>query len=200
MNYYSSILLFISCLNFNYIFKLTKMINILHTNRGDTMNTHLFSIDIRLGFILAFIFLFIFPLFIKNKKPLALTYFFIYISFLLIGVFSGISIHHNQISFNLLITNKWFNNEWIVASFGKLNIIINIFLCFPLGVILPTLLKKPSFLKIIFIGILFTFCIEFLQFTLPIYRNPELFDLLTNTLSVILGFYYYLIIKKTQRF
>jgi len=164
------------------------------------MNIHLFSINIILGFGLAFIFLFILPFFITRKKCLTLTYFFIYIALLVLGVFTGISIHNNQISFSLLITNKWFNNEWIIASFGKLNIIINIFLCFPLGVAPQVLLKKPSFLKIISIGILFTFSIEFLQFTLPIYRNPELFDLLTNTLSVILGFYYYLIIKKHKVF
>lgn len=164
------------------------------------MDIFLFSVNLKLAFFLAFLFLFIIPIFLikyKNKK-LVLTYLLIYLFMLLGGVLLKVSITNSNIYFSLLITNKWFNNPLYIASFAKLGIIINIFLLFPLGVIIPLLSTKQSKigLKSAIYGMFASLLIETLQFSLPIRRFPELLDILNNTISVILGYMYYCILSK----
>ena len=60
----------------------------------------------------------------------------------------------------------------------------------PFGFLLPTLLKKESFLRILVIGFMFSFAIESLQFIFRI-GVAELDDLILNTLGIAIGYLIY---------
>lgn len=164
------------------------------------MELFLFSFDLKLAFTLAFIYIFIFPIiifFTKRRKIWVYTYLATYIFLLILGVFTNVDFNSSNVSFTLLITSDWANNTINIAYFNFISILINLFLLFPLGVILSFLFKSnKKFYKIILFGIFTSISIEFLQFLLPIIRYPELLDVLTNTISVILGYLYYLVIEK----
>lgn len=167
------------------------------------MNILLFEFNLKLAFLFAFIFLFIIPIFLIQKGNRSLGYIYLYLYFLMLmpGVFLNVDISKDLISFSLLHTTKWFNNQPSLAFFDPLMIIINLLLLFPLGAIFPIISKTKKNLtpKIILLGFLVTFSIELLQFSLPIRRYPELLDIINNVISVILGYQYYLIIKLLSR-
>lgn len=161
------------------------------------MNLYLFSLNIYLCLLLAFVFLLLIPIAIRKSKKLICLYFFVYLIALVFGVFSKIRIEDNLIHFSLLTTNRWFNNKFIFAHFDDLMVIINLFLTFPIGVVFYYL-YKTDLNRTILLGVLFSLSIELFQLSLPIIRTPEILDILTNTTGTILGFYYCLIIKKVE--
>ena len=162
-------------------------------------NQFLFSLNFYSFIILGFIFVIIFPLIISklNKKILWKIYFFIYFLLLLIGVFSFIKFDYQTIKFFLLIDTSY-TKSWSIASFDHFGILVNLFLLFPLGVSIPHFNRKLSFAKIGGIGLFTSTSIEILQFILPIVRYPELLDIINNTFSVILGYTYYLLIRRVN--
>lgn len=165
------------------------------------MSFFLFSLDLYVGFVLASIFLFLIPfiLIIKKNRIMINIYFITYLLILSLGVFGYIKLSYTNISFNILITKEWFNNPLTIATFEPLGILINLFLLFPLGIIIPSLSKsKLNLYKVILMGFFTSFSIELLQFSLPILRYPELLDIINNTISVILGYLYYLLILNWQ--
>jgi glycopeptide antibiotics resistance protein len=167
------------------------------------MNYYLFAINLKLAYIITFIFLFIVPIVIellKRKKFLIITYLIIFLLALFLGVFTNVKISSDSVSFSLLITNHWFNtNNFTIAYFSTFAILVNLFLLFPFGYIYPSLSKKKvKFYQVLLAGFILAFSIEFLQFVLPIVRYPEVLDVINNTISVILGYLYYLLIKKIK--
>ena len=60
----------------------------------------------------------------------------------------------------------------------------------PFGFLLPILLKKESFLKVVVMGFMFSFTIESLQFIFRI-GVAELDDLILNTLGTAIGYLIY---------
>lgn len=167
------------------------------------MNYYLFAINLKLAYIITFIFLFIVPIVIellKRKKFLIITYLIIFLLALFLGVFTNVKIGSDSVSFSLLITNHWFNtSNFTIAYFSTFAILVNLFLLFPFGYIYPSLSKKKvKFYQVLLAGFILAFSIEFLQFVLPIVRYPEVLDVINNTISVILGYLYYLLIKKIK--
>ena len=73
---------------------------------------------------------------------------------------------------------------------------------FPVAAFVISQTDKNMFLKTILISFVLSFIIEFLQFILPVYRTTEVFDIVTNTISGIIGFVYfyfvYFITKKVR--
>ena len=65
----------------------------------------------------------------------------------------------------------------------------------PLGFLLPVLLKRESFLKVIVIGLMFSLTIESLQFIFRV-GVAELDDLILNTIGTAIG---YLLFKFTSK-
>jgi len=65
----------------------------------------------------------------------------------------------------------------------------------PFGFLLPVLLKRESFLKVIVIGLMFSLTIESLQFIFRV-GVAELDDLILNTLGTAIG---YLLFKFTSK-
>jgi len=162
------------------------------------MNFYLFETNLKISFILAGIFLFILPIFIykfKTNKYIKHLYLFSYFILLFMGVLLDISIHDSTIYFSVLTTNKWFSNKLVIANFAPFGVLVNLFLLFPFGFILP-IIKHLTFYKVLLLGFLLTLTIEILQFMLPIIRYTELLDIINNTISVILGYQYYLLISK----
>lgn len=163
------------------------------------MRYFLFSFNVKMAFLLALIFLFLFPIFLIKiqKKKLIILYSLSYFLLLFIGVLSNIEITDNTIYFSVLLTENWFNNPPSIAFFDSFLIIVNLLLLFPLGVITPLFKKtKTNIIKVTFLGFFTSIFIEFLQFSLPIIRYPELLDIINNTFSVILGYQYYLLSTK----
>lgn len=162
----------------------------------------LFSLNLPLAISLAFIFFFILPIlfeFIENKKPYLIIYLTIYFCILILGVFTSVTLTSSRIYFDLLITKNWASNKLTIANFSPPLVIINLFLLFPLGYTYTRLSKsKSAFYKLIFLGFLVSLFIEFCQFLLPIVRYPEVLDVLNNTISVILGCLYCLLITKIR--
>ena len=163
------------------------------------MNVFLLSLNINWVIILGFIFLFIIPLFLIkiNKKILYKTYIFTYTILLFFGVLSDISIKNNTMFISLVTTEKIANNFLSISYVNIYNITINLLLFFPFGVTLPLINKNCTLLKLIIFSLFLSIFIEFLQFLLPIIRYPEVLDVITNIISVILGYIYYLLISKS---
>lgn len=166
------------------------------------MNYFLFSFNTFFALFLSFLFLFIIPIFIikYTKKLSIILYLTTYVILLVLGLFTDVNIGKNSIDFNIFIDNKWCASKLTIAYFNPYSVLINLFLLFPLGVILPLLFKNKSklFIKIVIIGLLSTSLIEFLQFLLPIDRSPEILDIITNTISSILGYIYYIFITRVM--
>lgn len=165
---------------------------------GDNVSIHLFSIDFKIALIFTIAFFFLFPIIVifKKRKIFIYSYFICYLFLLLAGVLLDITINYQTITLNILITNRWFSNTPIIANFSTLGILINLILLFPLGIIIPLLNSKLRIYKIILLGVSLSLLIEILQFSLPIKRYPELLDIINNTISVILGYMYYLFTHK----
>ena len=76
------------------------------------------------------------------------------------------------------------------------NVIGNVLIFIPFGLLLPYLLKSKYKLTVLY-GFLFSVSIEFLQ--LFSNRTSELADIIFNTLGVSIGFIIYLLLKKKQQ-
>ena len=73
---------------------------------------------------------------------------------------------------------------------------LNCFIFAPFSIIVCYLLKKPKLWKIILISFTLSLCIEIIQLSTPI-GNPATEDLITNTLSGIIGYsIYYFLLRK----
>lgn len=77
-----------------------------------------------------------------------------------------------------------------------LSTFLNCFVFAPFSIIVCYVLKKPKLWKIILISFTLSLCLEITQLFTPI-GNPATEDLITNTLSGIIGYaIYYFILKK----
>lgn len=72
--------------------------------------------------------------------------------------------------------------------------LLNIVLFVPFGLAAPYVFKKISFPKVLFTGLSISFLIEFIQHFVG--RESEIDDLICNTLGVVVGHLFYMLIKK----
>lgn len=79
-----------------------------------------------------------------------------------------------------------------------INILGNIFLFMPFGIILPVLLDgKFKFIKTLFYGFIFSLLIEVLQMTFRI-GSFDVDDIILNVFGVFIGYFIYIIIFKLR--
>ena len=164
-----------------------------------TLSIYLFSLNLEIALILGFIFILIFPIllnFFKNNNILLTIYLLTYLIVLTCGVLLEITISNHTVYFSLTITDNWFSNKLSLAFFDPLSVLINIFLLFPIGYLIPCLIYKHKLIRVILSSLFISIFIEFLQFSLPIKRSPEVLDVLNNLISGILGYLYYLFLNK----
>lgn len=169
------------------------------------------QINLLLAFIVFVFLFFIFPtlmiiIFFNNKKTLktiGLISFVVYCLLLSVLVFGKISVGENFVTISFENTIPWFSLNFIWANFGKTNILYNLIMLFPVAGFVFSQTTEKIFLKTILISFVLSFIIELLQFILPVYRTTEFFDIVTNTISGIIGYLYfyfvYFIIKKIKQ-
>lgn len=161
------------------------------------------SVPLSVAIVFSVCLLLVFPciifLFFKNKKWLVFTYFTIYFAVLFVGVFGKIGIGQNvTISFDFS-HNAFDPSKFLLYDFGVQNILINIFMFFPISMLVFCTQKKNILLKTIIFGFLLSVFIEFMQFALPISRSVELTDVLFNTLSALLSYCFFFALSKLQK-
>ena len=155
-------------------------------------------------FLIMFILMFILPTILlitlkKHTKPLKILTIILSIAYfilLFIGTTFKISIKNNNLIIYPNFTNNWFSMRFLLYSFAKRNILINIALLFPIGFIVQVFCKKNKFLKTILYTFLLSLFIELYQFILPVSRTTELTDILFNTLGGFLSAAYCYILRK----
>jgi len=166
------------------------------------------TINISLAYTLAFLFVFVLPsifvFMLKNKpkilKPVVVTLFVIYLILLFIGTAGKISLKGNTLSISLDFSHGWFSSYFSWFQFSKRNIIINLFMFFPIGFVVYSLSNKHPFLKTILLSFLISITIELYQWVLPIVRNTEVSDILFNFASGIISALYCEVLKKLGAF
>ncbi len=140
------------------------------------------------------------------KKELGFFIFFIYmlcvISLTLMPNSMFVTSRPNTI--NLVPIINTFHNFYVVASIESNqmignalgNIVGNILLFFPLGVLLPLLFPTYSAIKQLFIAAsTASLSIEFIQFlegVFGIYRSVDIDDVILNTLGALVGYFAYI--------
>ena len=166
------------------------------------------SINLYLAFALAFLLMVAIPttlvFVLKNKsktlKPIIAAMTTIYLCFLFVGTLTLFSKSGDTITFTFNFSSTdWFSSYFIWGSFGKLNILINLLMMFPVGYVVFTFSKKHKFLKTIIASFLLSVTIELLQFILPIYRNTEVLDIALNTISGIISATYCWLLSKISK-
>lgn len=83
---------------------------------------------------------------------------------------------------------------------AKKQIILNIIMTIPFGVLYPVLKKKDNIIKTVVATFLLSFTIELIQLIMTVfllhYRSCDVTDLITNTVGGLLGYIIYKLIKK----
>ena len=169
------------------------------------------QINLIFAFIMFLILFIVFPvltmvIFFNNKKVLKIVgiiAFVLYCIMLSILVFGKVNIKNGYVYVNFSNSSTWFSSYFIWADFGKFNILYNLVMLFPVSAFVMSQTNKNVFLKTILISFLVSLTIETLQFVLPIARNTEIFDIVTNVASGIIGYLFfkpiYLLVKKLRQ-
>lgn len=166
---------------------------------------------ITLGAICYLVLPFLIWLLIKNDKTktiVSIVLFSLYCVVLFVGVFGVISFSQGNVNISFNFTNKWASKtiNW-GFNITKFDLIINLVMLFPVGMISYFLLQKKKMLTkiilLIVIGMLTGLLIETCQFILPIYRSVQLTDVLLNSASVfgggLIAMGYLAIIKRIRK-
>lgn len=166
------------------------------------------QINLTLSFIIFLILFVVFPvsmivIFFKNKKVLKIVgiiSFILYCALLSILVFGRVIIKENSVIVNFTNTSNWFSSYFAWADFGKANILYNLVMLFPVSAFVISQTQSKIFLKTTLISFLISVIIETLQFILPIVRSTEIFDIVMNVASGVIGYLFfkpiYLVVKK----
>ena len=165
-----------------------------------------FSLWFVIFMVVLFMFLLpsVFVMFFNHKpwlKWVVLCFFIIYLLVLFAGVFGKIDITQNTVYITFENNGLPFNaHNFLWWNFDKANVLINLFMLFPVCLIIFAFCKKHTFLKTIILAFCLSAFIETMQFILPVSRTVEITDLLYNTLSGIIGWlYFYLLIKLNKK-
>lgn len=170
-------------------------------------------LNIYFALLWAGMFLFFLPSFymlkIKDKrliKKTAKIYLVLYVLALLVGTLAEIGKVGNYFYAKLIFDKPWVNASFLIANLSFDNVLINVFMFFPLGFYIYEFSSQKlllvcdgknlknsqnikiytyshSFILTILISFLASLFIEIYQLILPVYRNSELADIVFNTLS-----------------
>ena len=174
-------------------------------------------INLKLAIVLIVFFFIFYPLIIifcfrKNLKVLqiiAKLSFIFYLVLVSILVFGDVGVKNNLFFVRLIADVPWFTLDFCIASFSKSNILYNLIMMIPISAFVyanSNILEinskdfvknqKIIILKTILVSFAISLFIEVFQFILPVSRTTELFDLVTNTFSGVLGyvFFFFLIL------
>lgn len=153
------------------------------------------TINLYFSIALTIIFMLIVPItliFSLNRKPKILKIciailFAIYLFLLFTGTAGTISLKNNSLHISFNFSSNWFTSYFSWFDLSKTNVLINLFMFFPLGFVVYTFSKNHAFAKTILLAFVLSCFIEFYQFALPIIRNSEISDIIFNTLSGLIS-------------
>jgi glycopeptide antibiotics resistance protein len=106
---------------------------------------------------------------------------------LFIGTTADINMTSSKTTIDFDFTKKWFNINFLLYDFDLDNILINLFMFFPIGFIVYVFADKKPFIKTIILALILSIIVELYQFILPINRYTELTDLIFNTTSGLIS-------------
>lgn len=167
------------------------------------------EINLIVAIILLIVFIVVLPsiaifVFINNARILKILSIISFVLFLIcLGflVFGNVSFKNGNIVLTLQTNNKWFSMIFLWGSFSVTNILLNIFMLFPVGAFCLCNFKKHTFIKTLLISFVISVTIELLQFVLPVNRSTEILDVILNTLSGAIGYlYFYLVFKFSNNY
>ncbi|MBR1984616.1 MAG: VanZ family protein [Clostridia bacterium] len=153
------------------------------------------SINFKLALVLGMILFLVVPAIIifcsyKNKKVLkilGIIYYIIYCIGLACLVFGKVVVKNGVATLNFDFSYPWFSLKFLWFGKGKTSLIYNLFMLIPVGAFVASQTTQKRFLKTALIPFCMSFIIELFQFILPISRYTEVFDLVINTISGIIG-------------
>lgn len=124
--------------------------------------------------------------------------FYVYISVVIYLTLMPVITSIPKIFFQPLFTMHLNAFSDVIDSNGDaiFQVIINIIMFIPFGILLPILMKKPNIFKVTLCAFLFTLTIEVLQPLLNSWRISDITDVITNTIGGIVGYFIYKIIVK----
>ena len=148
------------------------------------------------GLLFYFVVPFLVIVFVKNSK---LSNFFITILFviflgiLFVGIYFKVSFVGNKVYAVPNFSGEWFNKtiNFSFKNIPKFDLVINIIMLIPIGIVCRYLTKKKKLwariLILLVVAIISGICTELGQFILPIPRGVQLSDSLLNMGSVLIG-------------
>lgn len=136
----------------------------------------------------------------KLLKRLTVVLFFVYLCLLFVGTTATVGIENLDAVIGFDFSNDWFSLSFVAFGLGKLNIILNLFLLFPVGYVVFLFSKKHRVLKTILVAFFMSLIIETYQWILPINRNTEIFDVILNTASGLISAMYCKLISRFGAF
>lgn len=137
--------------------------------------------------------------FFNNKKilkNLGIVFFVFYLVGLFVLVLGQVNLVGEKVTLYFYTDSKWFNIYFLWADFGKINILINLFMLFPVSGFVFSQTENKCLLKTILLSFLISLLIETTQFILPINRCTEVFDIVLNVCSGIIGYTYFCLLFK----
>ncbi len=167
-----------------------------------------FLIRIAISFIILIaIYLVIYVRRLKTKEKnykFIFSLFYFYISLVLFATIMpfDIVIPKQGIEFSQIANLKPFIDIIQKYDDAWLGVVFNVIMFIPFGILLP-MLKKETFLKVLFFSFLFTLGIELIQLYYAwgqseFQRVFDVTDIITNTFGGILGYLIYKIMKRTN--
>lgn len=142
--------------------------------------------------------------FFKNKpktiKIITIILGIVYAVLLIIGTTAKVYMNGANVVISYPNSDKWFSLHFAIFNTGKANILVNLALLFPVGLIVSVFSKNRRFVKTILISLVISILIELFQFILPIHRTTELADVILNTLSGLLSALYCKLLDKLKLF
>lgn len=156
------------------------------------------TINFYFALVIVFFFMLVLPttlVFALKHKPKVLKWciavlFVIYLLLLFVGTAGKINLKNNTLKIDFNFTNDWFSLYFSWFSFSKTNVLINLFLLFPVGYVVFTHSEKHQFFKTVLLALFISLLIEIYQWILPIHRNTELSDVLFNMISGLISAIY----------
>lgn len=133
----------------------------------------------------------------KVLKACSIILFVVYLIAIFLLVFGTPRITKSVVRFWIYPNADWFSMRFCLASFNKRAMFLNLIMMLPISAFILAITKKDrfyfkkAFLLTILVSFLLSVFIETMQFVLPFERTTELFDLLTNTISGVLGFCFF---------
>ena len=163
------------------------------------------------GITLAIVFYFVVPLFIlflvRNKKALfivATALLLLFVVALVLLTLFDVSVSKDVVTIYAHFDKSWCSKTiHLSLLYGGIgDVITNIIMLAPIGsyVVIYNYCfdKKYNIIKGLLVGLLVGFCIEAMQFVLPVARSVQLRDMLLNGVSAMLGSILYVGILKLR--